>query len=122
MDLKEEGLHEVAERIEYPPTQVLEILRLMDYQQKNPKYKGIKFNPKEPEGIFTITEDFSNQKRDVVWTEIEEKIQAAHKNNKKVYSKTKNLRDKHKFIVFHSAQDVTYDLKQFRDRNIDYIP
>ena len=92
----------------------------MDYSGKNPKYKGLKLP--DPDGLFTVTEDFSNQKRDVKWEELEEKIQTAHKANKAVYSKTKNLRDKHKFIVYHSAQAVTYDIKEFRDRNIDFIP
>ena len=46
-DLTEEGLADVAARIEYPKTQVLEILRLMDFDKASVKYKGIKF-AKEP--------------------------------------------------------------------------
>ena len=34
---------EVAEKIEYPQTQVLEILRLMDYDSKSVKYRGINY-------------------------------------------------------------------------------
>ena len=56
-DLTEEGLADVAARIEYPKTQVLEILRLMDFDKASVKYKGIKF-PKEPKpGIFTIVDN-----------------------------------------------------------------
>ena len=47
MDLTEEGLGEVAERIEYPQTDVLEILLMMDFSTASPKYKGIKY-PKPP--------------------------------------------------------------------------
>ena len=53
MDLTEEGLGAVAEKIEYPKTQVLEILRLMDFDSMSSKYKGIKFTPAPPKGIFT---------------------------------------------------------------------
>jgi len=56
--LTEEGLVEVANRIEYPKTQVLEILRLMDFDEKSVKYKGIKFaQPLPGKGIFTLLED-----------------------------------------------------------------
>ena len=59
MDLTEEGLGEVAERIEYPQTDVLEILLMMDFSAASTKYKGIKYPKPPPQGLFTILDDQS---------------------------------------------------------------
>lgn len=122
MDLTEEGLGEVAERIEYPKTQVLEILRLMDYDAMSSKYKGIKF-PKPPnKGIFTMVDDTcKNLKADVNWEAVLYEVEEGHKANKEIFAK-KNPREPWMFKINHSAQPVFYDIKEFRDRNIDNIP
>lgn len=122
MDLTEEGLGEVAERIEYPKTQVLEILRLMDFDGTSVKYKGIRFPAPPPKGIFTQVDDTcKNLKADVTWEQVLYEVEEAHKNNKAVFRK-KGPREREKFIIEHSAQPVMYDIKEFRDRNIDNIP
>lgn len=122
MDLTEEGLGDVAEKIEYPKTQVLEILRLMDFDSTSVKYKGIKFPKPPPKGIFTLVDDTcKNLKADVKWEDINYSVEEAHKTNKEVYKK-KGPREPEKFIITHSAQPVMYDIKEFRDRNIDNIP
>ena len=103
MDLTEEGLGEVAERIEYPKTQVLEILRLMDFDGTSVKYKGIKFPAPPPKGIFTQVDDTcKNLKADVTWEQVLYEVEEAHKNNKAVFKK-KGPREREKFIIEHSA-------------------
>ena len=44
----------------------------------------------------------------------------AHKVHKKVYYKTAKKRDE--FSIVHSAQTVSYDIKEFRERDVDSIP
>lgn len=62
----------MAARIEYPKTQVLEILRLMDYDPTSVKYKGIKFAAAPAKGIFTIVDDFcKNVKQEVKWEDVD---------------------------------------------------
>jgi len=71
MDLTEEGLGDVAETIKYPKTQVLEILRFMDFEKTSVKYKGIKFPKEPPKGIFTLVDDqCKNIKAEVKWEDI----------------------------------------------------
>jgi len=112
----------VASRIEYPKTQVLEILRLMDFEKTSVKYKGIKFATPPGNGIFTLVDDkCKNLKADVKWEEIEEEVDKAHKLTKEVY-KSMKPKCRYKFQITHSAQPVIYDIKEFRDRNIDNIP
>lgn len=65
--MTEEGLGEVAEKIEYPETQVLEILRLMDFDANSVKYKGITFSATPGKGIFTIVDDSCKVTSDVKW-------------------------------------------------------
>ena len=123
-DLTEEGLGEVASRIEYPETKVLEILRLMDFDATHVKYKTVQFPKGKPgKGIFTIVDDTcKNLKAEVKWEEVKHQTDEAHaKSAKDVYMK-KNARENHCFKIIHSAQPVIYDIKEFRDRNIDNIP
>ena len=122
MDLTEEGLGEVAQKIEYPKTQVLEILRLMDFDAMSVKYKGIKFPKVPPKGIFTLVDDTcKNLKADTPWADVLFQVEEAHKTNKEIFAK-KNPREREIFKINHSAQPVFYDIKEFRDRNIDNIP
>ena len=57
----------------------------------------------------------------MTWEQILYEVEEAHKTNKEVFKK-KNPREREKFIINHSAQPVCYDIKEFRDRNIDNIP
>lgn len=94
----------------------------MDFDSASSKYKGIKFPKPPPKGIFTIVDDTcKNLKADVQWESILFEVEEAHKTNKEVFTK-KNPREKEKFRITHSAQPVVYDLKEFRERNIDNIP
>ena len=94
----------------------------MDFDSTSVKYKGIKFTPAPPKGIFTQVDDTcKNLKADVTWEQILYEVEEAHKTNKEVFKK-KNPREREKFIINHSAQPVCYDIKEFRDRNIDNIP
>ena len=75
-------------KIEYPKTQVLEILRLMDYDAASTKYKGIKFPKAPPKGIFTQVDDTcKNLKADVTWEQVLYEVEEAHKTNKEVFKK-----------------------------------
>ena len=123
-ELTLEGLAEVAENIEYPETQVLDILRLMDFSTRSVRYKGIKFASAPKPGIFTTIDDKAMQSRPTKWEDIFEEIDGNHKAPPKtpnpVYFKTAKKRDE--FTINHSAQKVSYDIKEFRDRDVDFIP
>jgi hypothetical protein len=96
--LTEEGLAEVANRIEYPKTQVLEILRLMDFDASSVKYKGIKFAPPLPgRGIFSMLEDkcVSNQAFSSV--DFAKEVDTIHKVASKEVYKQKSLKEVEKF-------------------------
>lgn len=100
-ELTLEGLAEVAANIEYPETQVLDILRLMDYDPKSNRYKGIKF-PKPPEtGIFMMIDDKAIAKNPTKWEDIFLELDNKHKALKKVYYKTPKKREE--FSIVHSA-------------------
>ena len=124
-ELALEGLAEVAENIEYPETQVLDILRFMDYDGPNGRYKGIKFAKPPPTGVFTFIDDKAMQSLSgsaAKWEDIFDEIDRNHKDMKKVYYKTPKIKTRDEFSIVHSAQIVSYDIKEFRERNIDSIP
>mmetsp|Transcript_3877 Transcript_3877/g.4533 ORF Transcript_3877/g.4533 Transcript_3877/m.4533 type:complete len:160 (+) Transcript_3877:1751-2230(+) len=115
-----EGLAEVAQNIEYPETQVLDILRLMDFDPKSNRYKGIKFAKPPEQGIFLMIDDKAIAKNPTKWEDIFLEIDNKHKALKKVFYKTPKKRDE--FSIVHSAQIVSYDIKEFRERDVDMIP
>lgn len=104
-DLTEEGLGEVAEKIEYPETQVLEILRLMDFDANSVKYKGIVFPAPPGKGIFTLVDDSCKVTSEVKWEQIADDVDKAHRATKKVYMSV-GPRDRDQFKIIHSAQPV----------------
>ena len=73
-ELTLEGLAEVANNIEYPETQVLDILRLMDFDVRSSRYKGIKFAAAPKPGIFTTIDDKALQSRPTKWEDIFQEI------------------------------------------------
>ena len=94
----------------------------MDFDKMSIKYKGIKFTKEPSAGLFTIIDNTcKNVNAEKKWEEILFEIEEGHKKNKEVFNQP-SIKEKFKFKIYHSAQDVIYDLREFRDRNIDNIP
>ena len=118
VELTEEGLEDIIDKIQYPDLRVLEVIKLLDFDRKQLRYKDIKY-PTEPKlGIFPLCDDLTVRK--TKWELILEEIDKNHLANKVVYQK--KSRNMYNFTIIHSAQNVEYDMREFGDRNVDYIP
>lgn len=123
VELKEEGLGHMVDSIQYPDLKVLDILRLLDFKMGGSKYAGIAFAVKPTAGIFTLTDDFCTQVlsgREVKYEDVAAQFDVNHGKNTKIYLHNKKTRCG--FKIYHSAQNVDYDMKEFVQRNVDCIP
>ena len=57
MEMREEGLIDKVDQIQYPDLKVLEVIRALDYKQNAGVYYGLKFDPPAGTGIFTTIDD-----------------------------------------------------------------
>lgn len=105
MEMREEGLFEVVDKIEYPDLKVLEVIRFLDDKEFKTR------------GIFTIVDDQCKQKNLKPAEEVMDEIHKVHKDLKRVY--LKKISDRNQFTVMHSAQDVRYEMSEFTMRNKD---
>lgn len=119
MELIDEGLESIVSRIQYPSLKVLEVIKMLDYKPNSRNYAGVNFAVTPGIGIFTHLDDVCQTGRPVKWEEIADAIENTHKKNK-VYTRDKKAR--FFFSVSHSAQEVKYDMKEFSERNMDFIP
>lgn len=123
VELKEEGLGYMVDSIQYPDLKVLDILRLLDFKMGGSKYAGINFAVKPTAGIFTLTDDFCTQVlsgREVKYEDVAAQFEVNHGKTVKIYKHNKKTRCG--FEIYHSAQTVAYDMKEFVQRNVDCIP
>ena len=77
---------------------------------------------KPPAGIFTLCDDKSDPNKVVKWEDFFTEVEQAHAKNKLIYKKDTANKKRDTFTVFHSAQNVSYDIKEFTERNCDSIP
>ena len=103
--MREEGLFEVVDKIEYPDLKVLEVIKFLDDKEFKTR------------GIFTIVDDQCKQKNLKPAEEVMDEIHKVHKDNKRVY--LKKISDRNQFTVMHSAQDVRYEMSEFTMRHKD---
>ena len=83
VELTEEGLSDIIDKIQYPDLRVLEVIKLLDFDRKQLRYKDIKY-PTEPKlGIFPLCDDMTTRK--TKWELILEEIDKNHLSSKTVY-------------------------------------
>lgn len=93
---------------------MLDILRLLDFKMGGAKYAGIAFAVKPTAGIFTLTDDFCTQVlsgREVKYEDVAAQFEVNHGKTTKIYVHDRKTRCG--FLIHHSAQDVSYDMKEF---------
>jgi myosin heavy subunit len=121
MEMREEGLIERVDQIQYPDLKVLDVIRALDFKQNSGVYAGVKFEPAAGTGIFTTIDDqcmSALNNRIVKWEDVADTL-AKDLKTSTVYKKDAKVR--FKFTISHSAQSVDYDMKEFVERNIDCI-
>ena len=119
MELIDEGLESIVSRIQYPNLKVLEVIKMLDYKPNSKNYAGVNFAEPPGTGIFTHLDDVCQTGRPVKWEEIADAVETTHKKSN-VFRRDKKVR--FNFFVSHSAQEVKYDMKEFSERNMDFIP
>lgn len=70
-----------------------------------------------------MTDDYATNAlsgRAVKWESVADTFDKNHGKSAKVYVHNRKVRSS--FLIHHSAQDVSYDLQEFVERNIDKIP
>jgi myosin heavy subunit len=118
-ELKEEGLGERTDDIKFE-SDVNEIISLIDYHSSALAYKGIKYTPAHPAGIFPAVDDMTKGKAP--------NAKEIGENFKKSYAKycptlfEMNMKRKDQFRIKHSAEAVWYDHTEFVIRDVDSIP
>ena len=123
MELTEEGLGHMVAAIQYPDLKVLDVIRVLDFKQGSARYAGIKYATPPGVGIFTMVDDKCTsvlQGREIGWKEVADELEKNHGKNAKCYLHDKKNKDG--FTIYHSAQNVFYDMKEFVERNVDCIP
>lgn len=119
MELIDEGLESIVDRIQYPSLKVLEVIKTLDYKPNSKIYAGVNFAVQPGTGIFTHLDDVCQTGRAVKWEDIADSIGGTHAKSQ-VFTRDKKIR--YLFYISHSAQEVKYDIKEFGERNMDFIP
>lgn len=121
MEMREEGLMDKLDQIQYPDLKVLDVIRALDYKAGSGPYANIKYDPPAGTGIFTTIDDQCSQvlnNRIIKWEDVADTLA---KDLKTSIAYRKDAKIRSKFKILHSAQDVDYDMKEFVERNIDCI-
>ena len=70
MELIDEGLEAIVDRIQYPSLKVLEVIKMLDYKTNSKNYAGVNFATPPGTGIFTLLDDVCQTGRLVKWEEV----------------------------------------------------
>ena len=81
MELIDEGLEAIVERIQYPSLKVLEVIKMLDYKPNSKNYAGVVFKEPPGTGIFTYLDDVCQTGRTIKWEDIADEFEKTHKKS-----------------------------------------
>ena len=115
IELTNEGLEHKIDDLKYPDLSALDVIKLLDERITRIR------NPDAKLGIFYMVNDGSTSNPRRKWDQLIKQILDTHKGNKKLSTEFTVDKGRDKFIVYHSAKEVKYDVKSFIERNVDSI-
>ena len=114
IELSNEGLGHCLENLKYPDNTGVEVIKLLDEQQRIGKSDT-------KNGIFTVVNDCSKQQPRPKFDSLMSSMIKDHDESLKFSYDFMKDKNRDKFTIIHSAKDVKYDVKSFIVKNVDSI-